>query len=88
MPEVLVSTLVATLVTFALVALFLWGQHVRAAADRQVTVSLLDGSVLTGRTRAAWPGRLRLIDVQTGDGDVPGTVVVFTRHVLTVQVIA
>lgn len=54
---------------------------------RKVTVSLTDGSVLTGRTRLAWPGRLRLVEVQVGPGDVPGVVVVYARAVLTVQVV-
>lgn len=54
---------------------------------RKVTVSLTDGSVLAGRTRWAWPGRLRLVEVQVGPGDVPGVVVVYARAVLTVQVV-
>jgi hypothetical protein len=54
----------------------------------KVTVSLVDGSVISGRTRLAWPGRLRLVEVSTAHGDVPGEVYVYARSVLTVQVTA
>ncbi len=54
----------------------------------RVTVSLTDGSVLSGRTRATWPGRVRLVDVETNEGEVPGTVLISSRHVVTVQVIS
>jgi hypothetical protein len=55
---------------------------------RKVTVSLTDGSVLSGRTRLAWFGRLHLVEVSTQQGDVPGVVIVYARSVLTVQVLA
>ncbi len=54
---------------------------------RRVTVSLSDGSALSGRTRPSWPWNLRLSDVSVAAGEVPGTVVVPCRNVLTVQVI-
>lgn len=57
-------------------------------AGHRVTVSLTDGSVLTGRTRTTWPGRIRLVDVETAEGEVPGTVLISARHVVTVQVIS
>lgn len=53
---------------------------------RRVTVSLSDGSALSGRTRPSWPWNLRLSDVSVAAGEVPGTVVVPCRNVLTVQV--
>lgn len=55
---------------------------------RKVTVSLTDGSVLSGRTRLSWPGRIHLVEVSTHLGDVPGLVIVYARSVLTVQVTA
>jgi hypothetical protein len=43
--------------------------------------------VITGRTVGSWRfGRIRLAEVTTNQGDVPGTVVVFAQNVLTVQV--
>lgn len=55
---------------------------------RKVTVSLVDGTVLTGRTLRTVPGRIRLSEVTAEEGDVPGTVTVFTRNVIAVQVLA
>ena len=54
---------------------------------RKVTVSLTDGSALSGVTKFAWPGKLRLVDVRTiNAAEVPGEVYVPARAVLTVQV--
>ena len=53
---------------------------------RQVTVSLTDGTALSGRTLWAWPGRVRLAEVKTPMGEAPGVVIVYSRSVLTVQV--
>lgn len=53
----------------------------------KVTVSLVDGSALTGRTALAWPGRLRLREVTVSSGAVPGLVWIPKRSILTVQVI-
>jgi len=53
---------------------------------RRVTVSLSDGSALSGRTRPSWPWNLRLSDVSVAAGEVPGTVVVPVRQVMTMQV--
>jgi hypothetical protein len=56
---------------------------------RTVTVSLTDGSSLTGRTLWAWPGRVRLcgVTVSGADGQAAGVVVVYKRSVLTMQVV-
>ena len=53
---------------------------------RKVTVSLTDGTALTGRTRWSWPGKLKLAEIATAMGDVPGVVYVYARSILTVQV--
>lgn len=53
---------------------------------RKVTVSLVDGTALTGRTKLAWPGRLKLVEVQTAMGEAPGAIFVYSRSILTVQV--
>lgn len=53
---------------------------------RKVTVSLVDGSALTGTTKATWPGRLKLAGVSTAMGEAPGSIYVYARSVLTVQV--
>lgn len=55
---------------------------------RKVTVSLIDGTALMGRTMLAWPGRLKLGEVSTAMGDVSGAIFVYSRSVLTVQVMA
>lgn len=54
---------------------------------RKVTVSLVDGTVLSGRTRMSWPGRIKLSEVETAMGGVPGAIFVYARSVLTVQVL-
>lgn len=54
---------------------------------KKVTVSLVDGTSLSGRTKLAWPGRLKLAEVETTLGDVPGCVFVYARSILTVQVL-
>lgn len=56
-------------------------------AGCRVTVSLVDGSVLAGVTLWAWPGRLRLAEVEVSQGAVPGVVLVPARSILIVQVL-
>lgn len=51
-----------------------------------VTVSLSDGTALSGRTLVSWPWNMRLSEVSVPAGDVPGTVVIPTRRIITVQV--
>lgn len=85
----LLVPLLVTVTGPAVVALVVWSMsRASVAPGHRVTVSLTDGSVLTGRTRATWPGRIRLVDVATDEGDVPGSVVVNGQHVVTVQVIS
>lgn len=83
-------TLVAVVATLALCGLLMWWQdRVHLNAGRRVVVSLTDGTVLSGRTAGSWRfGRIRLVEVSTEQGDVPGTVVVFASAVVTVQVLA
>jgi hypothetical protein len=80
------AAVVAALVLCGL--LMWWMERVESRPGRKVTVSLVDGAVLSGRTRLAWPGRIRLAEVATQDGEVPGVVIVHTRNVITVQVTA
>ncbi|MCI1673150.1 MAG: hypothetical protein LKI34_02875 [Bifidobacterium tibiigranuli] len=53
---------------------------------RSLTISLIDGTAITGRSLWAWPGRLRLCGVKTASGEVPGIVVIPSRSILIVQV--
>lgn len=86
MPEYIIA---ASLLIVAAVALLVWRSAATwAPAGRKVTVSLTDGSVVSGRVRSSWPGRLRLAEVETAQGEVPGVVVVNGRHIATVQVTA
>jgi len=80
----------AVLAALLLCALLLWwaDRSRFPPAGRKVTVSLSDGSVLTGRTAPPRPGRIRLVEVETSEGEVPGMVIVNGRHVLTVQVVS
>lgn len=79
----------AVILVLAIVALLVWVfASTWAPAGRKVTVSLVDGSVITGRVRRAWPTRIRLAEVETADGEVPGLVVLSSRQVATVQVTA
>lgn len=55
---------------------------------RKVTVSLTDGSALSGVSRWSWPWMLRLVDVKVQQGEVPGMVLVPRRSVLTIQVVS
>lgn len=88
--DMLVIGLVIVVATLALCgALMWWMDRVHLNAGRRVVVSLADGTVLSGRTAGSWRfGRIRLVEVTTEQGDVPGTVVVFAAHVVTVQVLA
>ena len=81
--------MVAVVATLALCGLLMWWMdRVHLNAGRRVVVSLADGSVLTGRTAGSWRfGRIRLTEVTTEQGDVPGMVIVFASAVVTVQVI-
>jgi hypothetical protein len=54
---------------------------------RTLTVSLTDGSSLTGRSMLAWPGRIRLGGVKVTEGEVPGTIIIYRKSILTVQVV-
>lgn len=89
MPTFLVGlfTVVATLALCGM--LMWWMDRVHLNAGRRVVVSMVDGTVLSGRTAGSWRfGRIRLVEVTTEQGDVPGTVIVFASNVLTVQVLA
>lgn len=55
---------------------------------RRVTVSLTDGSALSGVSRWSWPWMLRLVDVKVQQGEVPGMVLVPRGSVLTIQVVS
>lgn len=81
--------MVAVVATLALCGLLMWWMdRVHLNAGRRVVVSLTDGSVLTGRTAGSWRfGRIRLVEVTTEQGDVPGMVIVFASAVVTVQVV-
>lgn len=78
----------AVVATLALCGMLMWWMdRLHLNAGRRVVISLVDGSVITGRTVGSWRfGRIRLAEVTTNQGDVPGTVVVFAQNVLTVQV--
>ncbi|WEV59682.1 hypothetical protein OZX67_03855 [Bifidobacterium sp. ESL0728] len=54
---------------------------------KNVTVSLTDGSALTGRSQLAWPGRVRLSGIKVKEGEVPGTVTIYKQSIMTVQVV-
>lgn len=78
---------VAVLLVVAIAALLVWRSVAAwAPVGRKVTVSLVDGSVVSGRVRGSWPGRIRLAEVETSDSEVPGLVVLSGRQVSTVQV--
>lgn len=79
----------AAILVLAIAALLVWALASSwAPTGRKVTVSLVDGSVITGRVRRSWPTRIRLAEVETVDGEVPGLVVLSSRQVATVQVTA
>lgn len=81
------SIAVAVVLLVAIAALLVWRSAAAwAPTGRKVTVSLVDGSVVSGRVRGSWPGRIRLAEVETSDSEVPGVVVLSGRHVATVQV--
>ncbi|HEY9310247.1 MAG TPA: hypothetical protein VIP82_20785 [Microbacterium sp.] len=88
--DVLAQGMTAVIATLALCGLLMWWMdRAQFRAGHRVTVSLVDGSVLTGRTAGSWRfGRIRLVDVATEHGEVPGMIVVYARAVLTVQVIS
>jgi hypothetical protein len=69
----------AVVATLALCGMLMWWMdRLHLNAGRRVVISLVDGT---------WRfGRIRLAEVTTNQGDVPGTVVVFAQNVLTVQV--
>lgn len=54
---------------------------------RKLVVNLADGSSLSGVTRFSWLGRLRLRDVQADGQQIPGTVIIFKRSILVLQVV-
>lgn len=85
-----VIVMAAVVVTLVLCGLLMWWMdRAHLNAGRRVMVSLVDGTVLTGRTTASWRfGRIRLAEVSTEQGEVPGTVVVYAHSVITVQVLA
>lgn len=88
--DTLVIGLFTVVATLALCGLLMWWMdRVHLNAGRRVVVSLTDGTVLSGRTSGSWRfGRIRLVEVTTEQGDVPGTVIVFASAVVTVQVLA
>lgn len=88
MLDLLVPLLIAVTVPAVTATALVARSRRTVGAGHRVTVSLTDGSVLTGRTRPTWPGRVRLVDVETAEGDVPGVVLIDGRHVVTVQVIS
>lgn len=55
---------------------------------RRLIVNLSDGSSLSGITRFSWPGRIRLRGVQADGHQIPGTVIIFKRSILLVQVVS
>lgn len=55
---------------------------------RRLVVNLSDGSSLSGVTRFSWLGRLRLHEVQADGRQIPGTVIIYKRSILVVQVVS
>lgn len=55
---------------------------------RKLVVSLSDGSSLSGVTRFSWLGSLRLHKVQADARQIPGTVIIYKRSILVVQVVS
>jgi hypothetical protein len=55
---------------------------------RKVTVSLTDGSAVSGVTGWSWPWLLRVRDVHVRQGAVPGVVLVPWHSIVTVQVVS
>ncbi|WP_194385357.1 hypothetical protein [Microbacterium luteum] len=88
--DTLAAGLVAVVATLALCGLLMWWMdRAHLNAGRRVMVSLVDGTVITGRTTGSWRfGRIRLTEVSTEQGEVPGTVIVYASSVITVQVLA
>lgn len=82
--------MVAVVMTLALCGLLMWWMdRAHLNAGRRVVVSLTDGTVISGRTAGSWRfGRIRLVEVTTDQGDIPGMVIVFASSVITVQVLA
>jgi len=54
--------------------------------SRSVTVSLTDGTAISGKTAFCLPGKIKIRHVKVGDDKVPGVVIVPQRSILTVQV--
>ena len=54
---------------------------------RKLVVNLADGSSLSGVTCFSWLGRIRLRDVQADGQQIPGTVIIFKRSILVLQVV-
>jgi hypothetical protein len=88
--NVYIFGMVAVIGTLVLCGLLMWWMdRAHLNAGRRVMVSLVDGTVLTGRTAGSWRfGRIRLAEVSTEQGEVPGTVIVYANSVITVQVLA
>ena len=88
--NVFVFGMAAVICTLVLCGLLMWWMdRAHLNAGRRVMVSLVDGTVLTGRTAGSWRfGRIRLAEVSTEQGEVPGTVIVYANSVITVQVLA
>lgn len=82
--------LVAVVMTLILCGLLMWWMdRLHLNAGRRIVVSLTDGTVISGRTAGSWRfGRIRLVEVTTDQGEIPGTVIVFASSVITVQVLA
>lgn len=82
--------MVAVVMTLALCGVLMWWmERAPLNAGRRVVVSLADGTVISGRTAGSWRfGRIRLVEVTTDQGDIPGAVIVFASSVITVQVLA
>ena len=53
---------------------------------RDVTVSLVDGSAISGKTGFVLPGKIKLSSVFAGKAEIPGVVIIPHDKVLTVQV--
>lgn len=55
---------------------------------RKLVVNLSDGSSLSGITRLSFLGRIRLHEVQAEGRQVPGTIIIYKRSILVVQVVS
>lgn len=88
--DTFILALVAVVMTLALCGLLMWWMdRVHLNAGRRIVVSLTDGTVISGRTVGSWRfGRIRLAEVTTDQGVIPGTVIVFSSSVITVQVLS